>query len=238
MKKILFIEEEKELQAVILKLFPKDQYRVIAAGDGVEGLQKCRNEEFDLIILDYHMPKLDGIRFYQQIRERGDMTPMLFTTAYVEEMKQKNIKWEKCDVVEKPYEATALLQKVNKLLGVGATTVKSDKLILNPGEVLFDEGDDASAIYFIVSGVMMASKKLSDGSRKNLFQHGTGDLIGDASVINGTKRLVKVVAVERTELVIIPSTKILSIVEGQPKWIKLMLEGMSRRIEAGVKQIS
>ena len=237
MKKILFIEEEKELQAVILKLFPKDQYRVIAAGDGVEGLQKCRNEEFDLIILDFHMPRLDGMRFYQQIRERGDMTPMLFTTAYAEEMKQKNIKWEKCEVVEKPYEATALLQKVNKLLGSGPT-VKSDKLILNPGEILFNEGDDATAIYFIVSGVMKASKKLEDGSRKELFQHGTGELIGDASVINGTQRIVRLEAIEKTELVIIPAAKILSIVEGQPKWIKLMLEGMSRRIEAGVKQIS
>ncbi|WPU64171.1 response regulator [Peredibacter starrii] len=237
MKKILFIEEEKELQSVILKLFPKDQFRVIAAQDGVEGLQKCRNEEFDLIILDYQMPRLDGLRFYQQIRERGDDTPMLFTTAYVEEMKQKGLKWEKYEVVEKPYEASALLQKVNKLLGIGAP-VKSDKLILNPGEILFDEGDEANSIYFIVSGVMKASKKISDGSYKELFQHGTGDLIGDTSVINGTPRILRVEAIEKTELVIIPSTKILSIVEGQPKWIKLMLESMSRRIDAGVKQIS
>lgn len=237
MKKILFIEEEKELQARILKLFPKDQYRFIVAQDGVEGLQKCRNEEFDLIILDYQMPRLDGFRFYQQVRERGDMTPMLFTTTYIEEMKSKNIKWEKCEVIERPYETTALLQRASKLLGVG-TPIKSDKLVLNPGEVLFNEGDDSNAIYFVVSGMMKASKKLSDGSMKELFTHGSGDLVGDASVINGTQRIVRIEAVEKTELIIIPSHKILSIVEGQPKWIKLMLEGMSRRIEAGVKQIS
>ncbi|WP_408097186.1 response regulator [Peredibacter sp. HCB2-198] len=238
MKKILFIEEEKELQAVMIKLFPKDQYRVIVAHDGVEGLQKCRNEEFDLIILDYQMPKMDGFRFYQQIREKGDMTPLLFTTAYGEEMKQKNIKWEKCEVLERPYEATSLLQRANKLLGVGTSSVKSDKIILNPGDVLFDEGDSATAIYLVVSGVVTASKKLGDGSQKILFKHGSGDVIGDASVINGTQRMVKITAEEKTELIVIPSSKVLAIVEGQPKWIKLMLESMSRRLEAGVKQIS
>jgi CheY-like chemotaxis protein len=65
MKKKLFVNDEKELHPLIQSYFPKESYRTICALDGLEGIQKCRNEDFDLIILDYKMPKMDGLKFYQ-----------------------------------------------------------------------------------------------------------------------------------------------------------------------------
>lgn len=69
MKKILLIDGEREFHPSIVSLFPKDQFRVISAFDGADGLQKCRNEDFDLIISDYRMPKMDGVKFFQQLRD-------------------------------------------------------------------------------------------------------------------------------------------------------------------------
>lgn len=245
MKKILFIDEEKELQAVILKLFPKQFYRVIAASDGIEGLQKCRNEVFDLIILDYRMPKLNGVKFYQQIREMQDlekteMTPIFFVTAYLEELLEKSIKWEKCEFIEKPYDPEELLKNVNRLFGIGSSTspFTSEKRVLNPGEILFDEGDPPDAIYLVLSGLLGAYKKSSDGEMKPLLKIGSGEIVGEVSVLAGIDRIARVVAEEKTEIITVSSEKILIMVNGQPKWIKLMLDSMSRRLQEGVKQSS
>ena len=245
MKKILFIDEEKELQAVILKLFPKQFYRVIAASDGPEGLQKCRNEEFDLIILDYKMQKLDGVKFYQQIREmhevrKSAITPMLFVSAYLEELKSKLSKWEKCEFMEKPYDPEELLKRVNRLFGVGnsAPAPVSDKISINSGELLFDIGDPPDSMYLVVSGTLSAFTKTPEGELKKVLHIGAGEIVGEVSVLSGVGRIVRVVAEEKCELISIPSEKIVSMVNGQPKWIKLMLDAMSKRLQESVKQIS
>lgn len=245
MKKILFIDEEKELQAVILKLFPKQHYRVIAASDGVEGLQKCRNEIFDLIILDYRMPKVDGVKFYQQLREmqetkNSEVTPVFFISAYLEELQQKDIKWEKCEFLEKPYDPEDLLRKINRLFGIGSSPspATSEKRILNHGEILFDEGDPADAIYLILSGTVGAYKKSSTGEMKQLHKIGSGEIVGEVSVLANTSRFLRVVAEERTEVIAISSEKILVMVNGQPKWIKLILDSMGQRLQESFKQSS
>lgn len=246
MKKILFVDDEKELHGTILNLFPKEKYRVICAHDGLEGLQKCRNEEFDLIISDFKMPKLDGAKFFQQLREsqeskKTEPTPVLFTTAFLEELKTKRPRWEKCDFLEKPYQDQDLLARAYKLLGVTdskSTPTKSDKLELNPGEMLFDIGDHPEYLYFVVNGVLAAYKKGQDGKDLLVTKIGTGELVGDITVISKEKRILKVVAEEKCELIMVPADKIQMIINGQSKWVKLMLENMGRRLEETIKRIA
>jgi len=57
-------------------------------------------------------------------------------------------------------------------------------------------------------------------------------------VLNNDCRSLTVTAIEKTEVIPIPSDKVMAIVEGQPKWIKLMIENLSRRLRDSIKQIS
>lgn len=238
MKKVLLVEDEKELHPVIQSYFPKDEYRVLCASDGLEGIQKCRNEDFDLVILDYHIPKLDGIKFFLQLRDLQDgrkvePTPVIFISGDIDEVKSKIQKAEKTDFVSKPFTKDELFAKIFK-----PSAKATNKLTLNPGEKLFSEGDDGDCMYYVVSGLLETSKLRTDGSMHVIGKVGGGELIGEMAVLNNDKRLLTAIAIERTELIPIPSDKIMSIVEGQPKWIKLMIENLSKRLRDSIKQIS
>ena len=245
MKKILLIDDEREFHSDIISLFPKDQFRVISAFDGADGLQKCRNEEFDLIISDYRMPKLDGVKFFQQLRDnqeikKVELTPVIFVSALVEEMKTKRPKWGKTEFLKKPFDVDDLVERSYKMMGLEyntLSTVKNDKKHLNPGDVLFDVGDSSDYIYFVVSGVLSGYKRGTDGKDILVSKMGMGELIGDIAVISGTSRVLKIVAEEPSELICIPADKILSIINGQSKWVKLILQNMSRRLDDAVKRI-
>src|SRR5690606_3660919 len=120
MKKILFVDDEKELHPLIQSYFPKESYRTICAFDGLEGMQKCRNEDFDLIILDYKMPKMDGLKFYQQLRDiqeakKVEHTPIIFVSGSIEELKSKQSKWFRCEFLDKPFEKDDLFKKIHVL---------------------------------------------------------------------------------------------------------------------------
>lgn len=238
MKKVLFVDDEKDLHPVIQGFFPKEDYRVLCAADGLEAIQKCRNENFDLIILDYRIPKLDGVKFYQQLRDMQDTrkvepTPVIFVSGDIEEVKSKITKIEKCDFVAKPFTRDEIFAKISK-----PSAKVSAKIVLNPGEKLFNEGEAGDCMYYVVSGLLETSKTKTDGSMHVIGKVGTGELIGEMAVLNRDVRALTATAVERTELIQIPSDKVMSIVEGQPKWIRLMIENLSTRLRDSIKQIS
>lgn len=61
-KSILVVDDEKDIRDVIEIYLINEGFEVITACDGLEALEKLKNEAIDLIILDIMMPKLDGIR--------------------------------------------------------------------------------------------------------------------------------------------------------------------------------
>lgn len=238
MKKILLVEDEKELHPVVMSFFPKEEYKVLCASDGLEGIQKCRNENFDLVILDYRLPKLDGIKFYQQLRDmqetrKVEMTPVIFISGDIDEVKSKIVRADKCDFLSKPFTKEDLFSKINK-----PATKAPNKITLLPGDTLFTEGDDGDCMYYVVSGLLQTSKRKEGGSFHVIGKVGAGELIGEMAVLNKDKRSLTATAIEKTELIPIPSDKVMSIVDGQPKWIKLMIENLSRRLRDSLKQIS
>lgn len=237
MKKILFIDDDRELQAAILQYFPKEEYRVICASDGLEGLHKCRNEEFDYIIVDFKMPKLDGVKFFQQLRDlqtlrKMDHTPVVFVAEDLDELKASNVRFDKCEFLAKPFTREELIQKMTR------TTVKiENRVTLNPEECLFKEGDDADCMYYVVKGLLHCTV-FANGKEKLVCKVGPGELLGEMAILMNDKRVLTVTAVEKSELIGIPSEKVKSIVNDQPKWIKLMLENLSRRLRDTIKQSS
>lgn len=238
MKKVLYVDDQKDLHPVIQGFFPKEDYRVLCASDGLEGIQKCRNEDFDLIILDYKLPKLDGIKFYQQLRDiqdsrKAEPTQVIFVSGDIEELKSKLTKPEKCDFVSKPFTKEDIFSKISK-----QKPKVSTKIVLEPGEKLFSEGDSADCMFYVVSGLLVTSKLKANGDVHVIGKVGPGELIGEMAVMTRDVRAITVSAIEKTELIPIPSDKVMSIVEGQPKWIKLMIENLSRRLRESIKQIS
>lgn len=79
--RILIVEDEIKLAKAIARALELQKYAVDIAYDGEAGLDLAIGEEFDLVILDLMLPKIDGVEVCRQIRKEGITTPILVLTA-------------------------------------------------------------------------------------------------------------------------------------------------------------
>lgn len=82
-KKILVVDDEPELVAMVKMRLEANQYQVVTATDGAEGLAKALEELPDLILLDIAMPKMDGLQVLRQLKHdrRTRRIPVIMLTA-------------------------------------------------------------------------------------------------------------------------------------------------------------
>jgi len=79
--RILVVEDDRDLSSVITRYLKIEKYEVDQAYDGEEGLEYIHQLEYDCIIMDVMMPKLDGLSVVRQMREENNSTPVLILTA-------------------------------------------------------------------------------------------------------------------------------------------------------------
>lgn len=118
MKKILVVDDDADhIQVLKMRLSTNNEFEVIAAGDGDEGLTKAEQELPDLIILDVAMPRMDGYTMAHAMRLVDSLKkiPVIITTGRrdIEHLFTiDNIK----GYFVKPYDGKVLLEKVQSLL--------------------------------------------------------------------------------------------------------------------------
>ena len=79
--RILIVEDEKKIANFIKRGLEEERYEVHTAADGEEGLRLAREKSFDLIVLDWMLPKMDGLTLLKDLRGKKIMTPVLMLTA-------------------------------------------------------------------------------------------------------------------------------------------------------------
>ena len=79
--RLLVVEDEQRMLELLRRGLTEEGHSVECAGDGREGLQKLRENKFDLVILDVMMPKLNGYEMARRMRSEKDPTPVLMLTA-------------------------------------------------------------------------------------------------------------------------------------------------------------
>ena len=82
--RLLLAEDEASLSRAVVTILRKNNYTVDAAYDGIEVLEYLESNEYDGVILDVMMPRMDGISVLQQIRKDGNNVPVLILTAKAE----------------------------------------------------------------------------------------------------------------------------------------------------------
>jgi len=68
--RILLVDDDPLITDLVVDMLTMEGYEVETAADGMEALERLREQRFDLIVTDLHMPKLDGAAFYRELRER------------------------------------------------------------------------------------------------------------------------------------------------------------------------
>ena len=134
--KILVVEDEKDLNRVITKHLKKNNYSVDSCFDGEQALDYVLYGEYDLIITDIMMPKIDGYEFIKQLRVKGNSTPVIMLTAK-DSLDDKILGLDSGadDYIVKPFEFDELLARIRVLIrrnyGFATNIIQVDDVVLD-----------------------------------------------------------------------------------------------------------
>ncbi|WP_071516082.1 two-component system response regulator RppA [Geitlerinema sp. PCC 9228] len=130
--RILLVDDEVELTDPLYRVLTKEGYDVDVAYDGTTGVEMAAQGSYDLFILDWLMPGKSGLQLCQELRERGDTTPVLFLTAKdTLDDRVAGLDAGADDYIVKPFELRELLARVRASLRRSEPSqrdVKNDRL--------------------------------------------------------------------------------------------------------------
>ncbi len=135
--RILIIEDDVEAAEAMVRGLSDNGYDCTHAADGELGLAAAQNRDFDVLIVDRMMPKLNGVQVVETLRREGDATPVLFLSALGEVGDRVDgLKAGADDYLVKPYAFPELIARVEALsrrreTGAVATTLKVGDLEMN-----------------------------------------------------------------------------------------------------------
>lgn len=115
--RILLVDDEAEMVDPLSRILTREGYEVDVAYDGDRGGQLAAEQRYDLLILDWMMPHQSGLEICQQMRSRGNATPVLFLTAKdTIDDRVQGLDAGADDYLVKPFELRELLARVRALL--------------------------------------------------------------------------------------------------------------------------
>ena len=136
MMRLLYAEDEKSLAKAVSTILIKSKYSVDVVYDGQSALDYLATENYDGVILDVMMPKLDGISVLKSMRAAGDNTPVLLLTARSEiDDRVTGLDSGANDYLTKPFDMKELLARIRAMTRI--QSVQTDKT-LTCGKVTLD----------------------------------------------------------------------------------------------------
>ena len=159
MKKILYVEDEKNLSEAVSYFLTKSGYEVDCAYDGKEALAKCLHNRYALIVMDIMMPVMDGITALKKIRSFDHTVPIIMLSAKTTSNDiVTGLDEGANDYITKPYKAIELLARIrnlirteNKLLFDGMA-VNIEKKTISKGTVSYNLGkEELDLLYALIN---------------------------------------------------------------------------------------
>ena len=131
MSKILIIEDEAAIRRVLLKILSEENpdYKVSEAEDGLQGVELIKKENFDLILCDIKMPKMDGIEVLNQIKIIKPETPIVMISGHGDlDTAVQSMRIGAFDYISKPPDLNRLLNTVRIALDSNKLVVENKRL--------------------------------------------------------------------------------------------------------------
>ncbi len=116
MSKILIVEDDLSIQALLHDFIIEAGYSVVLAADGVEALAKYSEQDFDLVLLDIMLPKIDGYGVCEVIRQKSDVPIIMLTALDGEKNQIRGLDLQADDYITKPFSMPVLLRKIAAVL--------------------------------------------------------------------------------------------------------------------------
>ena len=117
MKKILIIDDERAIRSTLKEILEFEKYKVEDAENGLEGLKKTIENNYDLIFCDVKMPKMDGVEFLEEKNKKGIDSPVIIISGHGNiETAVQALKKGAYDYIEKPLDLNRVLTAVRNAI--------------------------------------------------------------------------------------------------------------------------
>ncbi|MDI9258335.1 MULTISPECIES: response regulator transcription factor [Flavobacterium] len=133
MKHILIVEDEEGIVQFLKQGLEEEGYQISSANNGEAGLELFRKEKFDLVLLDWMMPKMTGLEICKAIRQQNTKVPIIFLTA--KDTVQETVEGLQSganDYIKKPFSFDELVERIKVQL---RDKSESELLTLGPVEI-------------------------------------------------------------------------------------------------------
>lgn len=139
--KLLLVEDNAQLNKALTTLLKRNSYLVDSASDGEEALICLKEYQYDVIILDIMLPKIDGLEVLRRARRDNIQTPIILLTARSTiEDKITGLDLGADDYLPKPFSTEELLARIRALCRRKATPIEKKKEIVF-GDLIIDEAN-------------------------------------------------------------------------------------------------
>lgn len=115
MLNILIVEDEKKIRELLKIYFLREKYKVNEAENGRIALEKMKEENFDVILLDIYMPELDGFETCREIRKTSNVSVIILTALSDDESQLLAYEIGADDFIVKPFKKDILLAKIRRI---------------------------------------------------------------------------------------------------------------------------
>lgn len=131
MPKILLIEDEAAIRRVLIKILTEENntYEVEEAADGLEGIEKIREQDYDLILCDIKMPKMDGVEVLEAVKKLKPEVPIVMISGHGDlDTAVNTMRLGAFDYISKPPDLNRLLNTVRNALDRKELVVENTRL--------------------------------------------------------------------------------------------------------------
>ena len=115
-QRILVVDDEPDICRMIRRYAEHDGFETVGVSNGLEALEICRKQDFDIIIMDVMMPEMDGFTACKKIREMKDIPVLMLSARGAEYDKLYGFEVGVDDYVTKPFSPKELMARVNVII--------------------------------------------------------------------------------------------------------------------------
>lgn len=204
---ILVVDDEVRIRSIIKKYAEFEGHTVVEAGDGLEAVYLCRNNEYDIVIMDIMMPELDGFSACREIRKISQV-PIIMLSARGEEYDRINgFEVGIDDYVVKPFSPKELMLRIEavmkrtKRIGNTTVTIPNEVIEIDGGglkaditaRIVYIDGEsvDMSPKEYDLFFYLLANKNIALTREKLLTEVWGYDFYGDARTLDTHIKLLR-----------------------------------------------
>ena len=146
MNKILVVEDDLDIQELLQNFLQESGYDITVANDGLEAINLFPDDDFDLILLDILLPKIDGFSVCEFIRKKSQIPIIILTALNGEKEQIKGLDLQVDDYITKPFSMPVLVRKIAAVLRRASKTSDQEHKTISYDNLILDFDDYTASV--------------------------------------------------------------------------------------------